>query len=119
MFRNDAMKTIVILKPKQTATFQDVAAILPREEPVLWSYIVSGECRAIHYDESMAGAVVLEFETSTRERVKELVSAFPLVAEGIHIAEYHALAPYTGLSLLFETKHGFHPALPEAWSSLR
>jgi hypothetical protein len=109
------MKTIVILTPAPGVTFDAIGAVLPREEPVLWSYLASGECRAVHYDEATPGAVLLEFETATQDRVKELVSAFPLVAEGLHIPSYHPLVPYTGLALLFEAKHGFQPALPKAW----
>jgi hypothetical protein len=109
------MKTIVILRPQPRTTLPAIMEVLPREEPVLWSYIASGECRAVHYDESIPGAVVLEFETANLERVKELVEAFPLVASGLHAAEYHPLAPYTGLSLLFDPQHGFQPVLPKSW----
>ena len=109
------MRTIVILRPAPGASFEAIGAVLPREEPVLWSYIEAGECRAIHYDAAHPGGVVLEFETATRERTRDLVNAFPLVAEGLMSAEYLDLVPYTGLALLFRPEHGFKPGLPEAW----
>lgn len=109
------VRTIVILRPLPTSTFEAIGAVLPREEKALWGYISSGECRSISYDVEMPGGVVLEFETDTIQRVKHLVSEFPLVKEGLHQPEYHPLAPYTGLALLFDPAHGFTPNLPEAW----
>jgi hypothetical protein len=107
-----AMKTIVILKPAPTSTFDAIGAVLPQEERTLWAYLSTGECRSIHYIETLPGAVLLEFETATLDRPKQLVEAFPLVAGGLHLPEYHALAPYTGL---FDPKHGFAPNPPDAW----
>lgn len=69
-------------RPAPGATFEAIGAVLPREDPVLWSYIAAGECRAIYYDAARTGGVVLDFETATRERAPELVGAFPLVARG-------------------------------------
>ena len=110
------MRTIVILRPAPGATFEAIGAVLPREEPVLWSYIQAGECRAIHYDAAYSGGVVLDFETSDRARTRALVAAFPLVAEGLMTAEYLDLVPYTGLALLFRPEHGFAPVPPAEWS---
>lgn len=109
------MRTIALLRPAPGASFEAIGAILPREEPVLWSYIAAGECRAIHYDAARPGGVVLEFETNTRERARALVAAFPLVAEGFMEAEFLELEPYTGLALMFRPEFGFAPRPPDAW----
>jgi len=111
------MKTIVLLKPKPGTTLEEIGAVLPREEPILWSYIASGTVRAVHYDDAVPGGVALEFETADVEEAKRLVAAFPLVAEGLHEAEFHPLTPYTGLSLLFTPEAGFVPAPPRTWAS--
>ena len=113
------MKTIVVLKPAPGTDLEAIMRVLPREEPVLWSYLASGECRAVHYDEAVPSGVVLEFETAEPERVRALVEAFPLVAEGLHTPEYHRLAPYTGLALMFRPDTGFAPRMPEAWERPR
>lgn len=108
------MRTLVILRPAEGVTLAAIGAVLPREEPVLWSYIAAGTCRAIHYDAARPG-VVLEFETINRALARTLVAAFPLVAEGLMTPEFLDLEPYTGLALLFRPELGFAPEVPESW----
>jgi hypothetical protein len=100
------MKVIAIIDIAAGKTPADLAPLRVAESQAAWELVKAGHIRALHYRETMTGAIA-EMEAATTADARKLLEKLPAVAAGVlTITETIGLVPYVGFEALFAPTTG-------------
>jgi hypothetical protein len=97
------MKILVMPMPIEGVTREELLQHAPAEIRAVWDLYEQGICREFYTRANEPGRVVLMFECATLEAAKEALATLPFAQ--LHLIDFDLipLAPFTGLSRLFQT----------------
>ncbi|HXZ05791.1 MAG TPA: hypothetical protein VEH81_13235 [Ktedonobacteraceae bacterium] len=97
------MKILVMPKPIEGVSREQLLQHSAEEIQAVWQLYVQGVCREFYTRANEGGRVVLIFESESVEAAKEALATLPFVK--LHLIDFDLipLAPFTGLSRLFQS----------------
>jgi len=97
------MKILVMPKPIEGVSREQLLQHSAEEIQAVWQLYAQGVCREFYTRANEAGRVVLIFESESVEAAKEALATLPFVK--LHLIDFDLipLAPFTGLSRLFQS----------------
>jgi hypothetical protein len=103
------MKILVMPKPLEGVTREQMLPHAATEIQAVWELYTQGICREFYNRANEPGRVILMFESETLEAAKEALATLPFVQLNLIDFDLIPLAPFTGLSRLFQAA-GEQPA---------
>jgi muconolactone delta-isomerase len=96
------MKILVMPKPIEGVSREELLQHSAEEIHAVWQLYAQGICREFYTRANEAGRVVLMFESESVEAAKEALATLPFVQ--LHLIDFDLipLAPFTGLTRLFQ-----------------
>ena len=100
------MKILVLPKPIEGAPREELLQHAAEEIQAVWELYAQGICREFYTRANEPGRVVLMFESASVEAAKEALATLPFAQ--LHLIDFNVipLAPFTGLSRLFQAPVG-------------
>ncbi len=100
------MKNLVMPKPIAGVSREEMLQHAAAEIQAVWELYAQGICREFYTRANEPGRVVLMFECSSVEAAKEALATLPFAQ--LHLIDFDVipLAPFTGLSRLFQAPTG-------------
>jgi len=97
------MKILVMPKPIEGVSREQLLQHSAEEIQAVWQLYAQGVCREFYTRANEGGRVVLIFESESVEAAKEALATLPFVK--LHLIDFDLipLAPFTGLSRLFQS----------------
>ncbi len=100
------MKILVLPKPIEGVPREELLQHAAEEIQAVWELYAQGICREFYTRANEPGRVVLMFESASVEAAKEALATLPFAQ--LHLIDFDVipLAPFTGLSRLFQAPTG-------------
>jgi hypothetical protein len=100
------MKILVLPKPIEGVPREKLLQHAAEEIQAVWELYAKGICREFYTRADEPGRVVLMFESARVEDAKEALATLPFAQ--LHLIDFDVipLAPFTGLSRLFQVPAG-------------
>lgn len=99
------MQVLALLRVPPTVDRSRMAALVPSEARHIWHMHLAGSLRAVHFLQapgaSHPSGVSLMLEVADLPQAQALISALPMVAEGLATPELLPLAPFAAYGSLF------------------
>ena len=102
------MKILVLPKPVEGVPREKLLPHADAEIQAVWELYAQGICREFYTRASEPGRVVLMFECATMEAAKEALARLPFVQLDLIDFDLIPLAPFTGLTRLFQVASKEH-----------
>src|SRR5436305_10155670 len=101
-WRSHPMKILVLPKPIEGVSREALLQHAAAEIQAVWELYAQGICREFYTRANEPGRVVLMFESASVEAAKEALATIPFAQ--LHLIDFDLipLAPFTGLSRLFQ-----------------
>ncbi len=96
------MKILVLPKPTEGVSREELLSHAAAEIQAVWELYAQGICREFYTRTDQSGRVVLMFECATMEAAKEALATLPFVQLDLIDFDLIPLAPFTGLTRLFQ-----------------
>jgi hypothetical protein len=100
------MKILVLPKPIEGVAREELLQHAGAEIQAVWELYAQGICREFYTRANEPGRVVLIFESASVEDAKDALATLPFAQ--LHLIDFDVipLAPFTGLSRLFQAPTG-------------
>lgn len=98
------MKILVLPKPIEGVSRETLLQHAAEEIRAVWDLYAQGICREFYVRAAEPGRVVLMFESASVEAAQEALATLPFAR--LHLIDFDLipLAPFVGLTRLFETQ---------------
>ena len=96
------MKILVLPRPRAGVPLEALQQHAAAEIQAVWDLYAQGICREFYIRAGQAGRVVLMVESATVEAAREALATLPFVRLDLIDLELIPLAPFTGLTRLFQ-----------------
>ena len=102
------MKILVLPKPIEGVSREELLSHSAAEIQAVWKLYAQGICREFYTRANEPGRVVLVFESASEEAAREALATLPFAQ--LHLIDFDVipLAPFTGLSRLFQATSEEH-----------
>ncbi len=94
------MKVLVTLQPTEGIKPEDLRAHVVEENQVVWELYKVGIIREMYFRGDGRGAIFV-LESASIDAAKEALSPLPMLRDGLLIAEFIGLNPFTQLEYAF------------------
>lgn len=107
------MKILVMPKPIEGVSREEMLSHAAAEIQAVWELYAQGICREFYTRANEPGRVVMMFESASVEAAQETLAALPFAR--LHLIDFDLipLAPFTGLTRLFQPASEQHTVLTQ------